>query len=327
MVYQSGGLIIVGIGKEESAAGTEASAVQGIAVESFSWNEEVAKEKKSVAQGQIEKQGGQEVMMKQCAPTIEMMCEAESLPFFLTALLGEVTPSTDDPEAGANTHTIDIKNDNQPQTYTIVAQEISGVKKAALYCMCSEVRIESTSDGRVRVKATFRGKFPVTSTLSISFATPTEFVPKNSTAKQAVNVAGLGAADDIDFESFAMILTRTVEPIPALGFDEPVAFMAGAIEAKGEVSLAFEDNTYRDQWSDNDSVALQLNLVSTNVIGATATKASLVLTLWKCKLDPFGKEYPIDGKLMQTFTYEVEKVLAADMIQAIVINNNAGTLY
>lgn len=251
-------------------------------------------------------------------------------PYFFGLALGSVSSSTDDPETGANTHTITVQNLNASMKTATLSVEQGAVETTQYTnCVCNTLNIE-VSDGYAGMTAELIGQFPGTDTVTESYTEETEFAYHQMTIKFGTSISNAGGQSATPIKSFSLNINNNVQVDEAFlsGANTITAggLVAGALEITGSYSLHFENTTELAKYKANTKNAAIVAFTGAN-IGATSTPESITMNIAKLVLTGAPVEYNIDGLLVLNQQFTVEYGATDNELEVVVVNGEDGTDY
>ncbi len=249
-----------------------------------------------------------------------------SIGHLLLLALGTVSTSSNDPEAGVNTHSFTVKNDSDPVS-TCASFGTAGELANVGYVpgsVLNNLDIEVVAEDYAKFAVALLGKFPVDSAAdAASISAENEWVANNLVCKLATNLAGLGAASNIKGKSFKLSINKNAEAQFLTGDLEPSSIVNKVLQVSGEIELLFESGTYYDIFAAGTKQAIRLELTGSQTIGSSSNP-KLTIDLAQAALEDWGHGGGNDDVRTQTFGFNAEYSISdAKMITAKLINTKA----
>jgi len=300
----------------ESTAGTEATTMLSVPVTMVNLNPKVESVKDDSAVGRREMPLSSAAAQKWAEPEIEGYVYDILFGYLLKAALGT------DTKTGAGdpyTHTYTVLNSNAATfpTMTIKTKDDTSVLMCT-GCVLSELTLTAQKGQFLKYKAKFVGKFPATDTETPSYTEEGRFLVSTGSLKLAANVAGLGAASAVSFDSCELSFNNNVIRSGINSDLSPERIMPGHFSMGGSVDAVFEDEVNWALFGAHTAQALRLALTS-QTAGRT-----LNVDITQARLEEWGKTSELQGEQRQSFIITPEYKLAeADMVEIALLNNRS----
>lgn len=231
---------------------------------------------------------------------IEAELSANSFGLILLATLGTTTPAG--PVDSAYTHTFTLQNDNAHDSLSIHVSDPNQDKHYEL-AMIDSLKIDVSLKDIVKFTATFLSKGSMTSSSTPAYVADYKFTHKYFTLKLASDTSGLNAATALSVLGFSITFEKNAELNQVLGTIQPEDIHNKRFNIKGEFTLKYTDETYKDLALAGTTRALRFDLTNTdNLIGA-ATCPQFRLDLSKVYLDGWEADRPLDDINVQKLTF------------------------
>lgn len=312
----------IGIGKE-TVRGTAVAPSFWLPKTDLTYDDKVNQAIDESSVGIIEDSTDARITETYAEGSMEGLIRDNSIGLLLLSVFGVEDYSADDPEAGVNTHTFTIGSDAQSQSLTVALKEPNSSKKFAL-AMIDTLEVKAVVNDFVKFTADFRSKAGASETYTPSYSTGNLFVAQHATFRTAADLAGLGAASDINIISCTLSIAKNVEDDHNLGSLSPSDILNKQVAIEGEIELLYKDTSFITALLSDTPKAMRLQLKNTDVtIGATSNP-TLTFELAKAKFSEVTTPFGNDDLVKQTVSfkgfYSLSDALA---IQAILINTNA----
>lgn len=317
---------VVGIGREEAAYKTESTQLVDMGVQSITVDVQKNTILNDQAYGRIEDVRDSRTGTKMAQVTLTGIVEASFWGQFLSAALGSLSTSADDPEAGANTHTFTVANNNQHPSYSITYED-DNQDMVCLGCRLSSLQTTVVAGEWVTYTATFMGNPPTDASESASFADDQLFSADQATVRLAA-VGGSFSGSGIPLTSLDLTVEKNADAHFAFGSVEPNNVINRQLTVTGTMTLLWDDETYFDLFDDHTLKAMEIAL-SAGTIPSTSTPYSTKFTLAQVHFDTWNNNAGNDDKVEQTVTFRAEykEEATASMIDAELINDQANSVY
>ncbi|HVN51080.1 MAG TPA: phage tail tube protein [Acidimicrobiales bacterium] len=200
----------------------------------------------------------------------------------LAGILGDVVTTG---ASAPYTHTIGIKNNGQPKSYTLT--DFYGVTQARQYAFqrFTELTLKYNADGLLTYSAKTIGA------ASTQVSAPTESYSALTAQPGWVVTASIAGASSLLYMSGEVALKRPATAIHvASGAQAPVAVFLGALEVTGKMSLIMPDDNELVRYLTNTQPAVVLSYTT----GASSTTEVLTVQMTKCAYTNAQKNYGKD---------------------------------
>jgi len=295
-----GKLAGVGIGKEVTA-GTAVTPTFWLPVAEKNANISAEYLNDESDYGIINKSVSGEVIYSKGEPNFKGMIFDKSFGLLMLAALGIVTTTADSPEAGVNTHVFTVDNDVDHPALTIAFKD-----KNQDYCIpyskMANLAINYIAKQFIGYEASFVGQKKETDSNTVAYTSENHFNSSMFSLKLAANVAGLGAASEIDVVDFKLNITKDITEHEALGHDEPAEIFNGGMEIGVEFEMLADNTTYQALFENGTAQAMEINLVNTGVTIGASSNPSLKIVLDKVNLEEMDYPYENEGLTRYKFT-------------------------
>lgn len=288
--------------------GVEASRGAGVAptylvpFDSLSIDDKITQARSVGALGRLEDSEEAFVTGLYSEGAIEGEIRDKSIGLFLYALMG--TLNTSGPTDSAYTHAFSIANSNSHQSLAFTIEDDNN-KDMYRLAMINSLELTAELDQVVKYSAEFMSKRSVPSTITIpDVVAENKFIRKSVRVKVASSIAGLSGASALRIKSLTLTISKNLVMDDNLGTAEPDDIHNQQLSVEGEITLNFEDNTWKNYFLQNTSRAMEIKLVDEDTVIGAATNPSL--TLQMPKVDFFGWEpdRPLDEIVKQTFSFK-----------------------
>lgn len=320
MAKISGRQVNVGIGIE-ATAGTAVSATVFPKWSELSLQGVVEKTMLKSARGIRNETSDSKIRRKYAKGSIGMVPNVKvAAPLFY---LGLGSLSTSGPTDSAYTHTITPQDANASmKTATVIIEEGGIQTERYANVVANSLNLEVTDD-YAKLTADLLGGFPDTSTLSESFAQPTEFAYSDYSAKFGTSFSDAAGNSATALRGFTLNINNNVLLDEAFlsGAVTPAAggFIAGNLQITGTYTLQFADTTELAKYKANTKNALIVSFTGA-LIGVSSVE-TLTIKLGKLILTNPPIEFNLDGLVMLKQEFTVEHDPTDGVIEVDVIND------
>lgn len=304
----------------ETTRGTPETIDYWIPVQSYGYDDKVAKIKNDSAMGRIEEFNAMDVTQLYGEGDFEGKIFADSVGAELVALFGQAPVTAQRATSGVYDHTYTLANNNAHKSLTI------GYKDAIAddsfpFAMIDSWALEVTTDDYVKRSISLVGKKSVAGSHTPSFTNEVEFIPSHVSFKMADNIAGLAGATATNITNFSMEVKKNAETLYVVGSNEPEDNVNKQFGVTGSIELYFENETIRTYVLSNIGKALRINMIDASVNLGSGHNPQLYFDLNQVKFEDFERGWDANDPLKQTINYEALFNLAdASMITARLTN-------
>jgi hypothetical protein len=266
------------------------------------------------AMGVVEKINDSEVVGKWVEGTLGGKVTDIGIGFPLLGFFGSV--STGAAVSGKYPHTFNVNQSSIPPAMTLAKSGPSGSKRHP-YLTFDSFELTAEKQGWVQFSSSVKARVGTTSTETVALTSgELEFTSKNIVLKTAANTAGLAASTAVDALSLKLNLERSSEAFFPLGGDDNPKFDRGAVEAKGEFVIRYNNTDLEDDYLNNVIKALSITLTN----GTT----SLAFTAGKVRFTELERSSDKDEIVTQTISFSCQLDTATSKtITAVLTNTRA----
>lgn len=248
----------MGIGKETSR-GVGVAAAYAIPKVNITVDDKANKARSAEQYGNISGNGAQAIVTSRFAEgALEGEINVDSFGLILLALFGSESVSTVN---AAQKHSFTLNNSNQHQSLSIHVDDPIGDMLFKL-SMIDSLEITVNQNDIVSFNVSFKCKRGVGDTYTASFAADKKFVGRDLVLKVAANVAALGAATALSVKEVKITISKNTEYDFVLGTLEPEDILNRHFTIQGQITLNYEDRTWRDYMCNGDYKAMGIQLLN-----------------------------------------------------------------
>lgn len=319
-----GRLVDVGIGRE-TQRGAGAEPVIHLPLTSLSFDDKVTKARSSGSLSKIEDSEEAFVTTQYAQGDMEGEIRGASFGYLLYAMLGSygVEGPTDD----AYTHTFTLSHSNQHQSLAMVVHEPNSTELYKLV-MLETLEIMAELDEIVKYSASFISKKAVSTGLSVPDAiVEPKFTKKHLQFRVADDIAGLTSATPISLKSLSVSIQKNTVIDDVLGTAEPEDILNHQLSIEGEITLNYEDETWKNYMKNNTNKAVEIRFVNTDETIGVSTNPTLTLRFPKVDFFDWEPDYSLDEIVTQTISFKASRDVAnnADAISSCILINEVPT--
>lgn len=244
------------------------------------------------------------LVMKDYEGNFKALIDVVNFPKVLMSVLGANATSVDDPEAGANSHELTRLDSNLLPLYTISTTDPTDGDLRYFGGSFNKLVLNYVKDDFLTYNADFRCLGRTGGTFSSGYdVSNSEFLPWSISIKKAANVAGLGAASQIEIGTLELSFDRANTAYHGIGKEllEASEMISQKLVLGGKFTALFSDTSYKE-WSQNDADYEAIEILITDnltTIGAS-TNPSIKIVYPKVSTRNWAKEQK-DDYTDQTF--------------------------
>lgn len=245
------------------------------------------------------------------------------------ATMGVASTATNaDASGNVYDHTINISNNIEGKTFTLVRQD--GLSTEAYAgCRFGEWQLTLDLDGYVTYTAAVYGRPAASTAATAAFVDEIEFVASHLNVKQAATAAGLGAAANIaTVDAFTLTCNPNIEQDNEAGNKAPAGFTSRGYELSFEITKRYTDRTFENAYKNGTATAWQLNIVNDDETIGTSARAGAVFTAPKCNITDWTRdESDLDNPINETFTGTIHYSAADQYALRAVFTNTLTSIF
>jgi|GEM_PF-4417620 len=221
----------------------------------------------------------------------------------LYSLFGGYASALHAGETLVHDHTFTENQSNQTQSVTLTRKDPNVTNQFAL-SMLKSLSLDVVAGDYVKFSSDWITQPSTTATVTPAFVQENNFIAKNATLKFATTVAGLGAATPVIVKDVKLNFDKKVNPYFVIGQNNPNDIFAEGFTLKGDMTLLYTDDTYKNYRFNNTPMAALLDIKNTAVTIGTTSSPELQLQLSQAYFTDWKPAYPVDGMVEQTVTFE-----------------------
>lgn len=310
----------VGIGKE-STPGTAVAPTHWVPAREKMPNITVEYASNDSDYGTIVKTVESEPVYSKGEPEIKGLIFDKIFGHMCLAALGSCSTSTDDPEAGVNTHTFSILNSEEHPSYTIAFKD-ANEDYCHPYSKLQELVITYKRKSLIEYSAKYVSQEKESDTNTVAYDTDEyHFNSGHVSFKLAATKAALSGASAINVEDLTFKINKEILEQDSLGNTTPVNIYNGGMDFEMEVELLMDNTTYQALYTAGTLQAAELKLENTDVTIGAATNPSITIQLNAVNFEGMDKPYKTEEivriKLKAKCHY---KLADAEAIEIVVVN-------
>jgi len=221
----------------------------------------------------------------------------------LYSLFGGYAVASHAGETLVKDHTFSESQSNQSQSVTLTRKDPNVTNQFAL-SMLKTLSLDVVAGDYVKFSSDWVTQPSTTATVTPAFIQENNFISKNATLKFATTVAGLGTATAVNVKDIKLNFDKKVNPYFVIGQNNPNEIFAEGFTVKGDMTLLYTDDTYKNYRFQNTPMAALLDLKNTAVTIGTSSNPEIQLQLSQAYFTEWKPAQPIDGMVEQSVTFE-----------------------
>lgn len=308
---------------KEATAGTIVLPTFWLPYNSISFDDKTTTVVEEGALGRIEDSDSRHITNKFGEGEVEFDLRDTETGLILTSLFGASPTTTGGPTYA---HTYALQNTNTHQSLSL-AYEDPNHAKIFPYGVINGLSISVEPEGIVTASASFMSR--ASRDWTASAITPSytslgnKFLHQHLIFKLAANTGALAAASNISLKGLTLNLTANSQLDNVTGTAEPEAVLNHQFAVEGEITLNFEDQTYRNYMLDGTYRAMEITL-------QRSATSSLQLQFPRVSFSEWEQDRSLNEIAAQTIQfkghYDAANGVAA-ISTAVLTNTNAGSSY
>jgi hypothetical protein len=253
---------------------------------------------------------------------------SQAIGLLINSMLGSVSTSDDDPEAGTYTHTLTLDDSVQHPSLTLVVVTPNKTE-AHRNVMLSSLEFTQELEDVLRFTASFSGKKAVGFSATTDYTADYKYSKQHAQFRVSGAVSGLSSASNLSFKDFSLTMNQNVAPDDALGTVEPEDFNNTNLAVEGSMTLNYTDDTWKNYQNETSYRALRAQWENTDVTIGSSTNPLLRFVMPRVDFYDWSPNYALDEIVSQELSYKASRDLEndQDMITVTLINDDDGTNY
>lgn len=319
-----GRLVDVGVNRETTRGGGAEPEIH-LPLTSLAFDDKVTKARSSGSLSKLEDSEEAFVTTQYSQGDMEGEIRSKSFGYLLWAMLG--TYSVEGPSDSAYTHTFTLSHSNQHQSLAFVVHD-SNTDDLYKLVMLETLEIMAELDEIVKYTASFISKRGTTTGLSVpAVVVESKFTKKHLQFRVADTIAGLTGATPISLKSLSISIQKNTAIDDVLGTAEPEDILNHQISVEGEITLNYEDETWKNYMKNNTSKAIEIRFVNTDDTIGASTNPTFTLRMPKVDFFDWEPDYSLDEIVTQTISFKGSRDVEnnADVISSCILINDVAT--
>lgn len=304
MTLYIGRKIMAGIAKEAVRGTAEAAAEFWLYPTNIPHEQKVETVEDNSAQGTMVNAQSTEVVKAWGEGGIEALITSEGIGLIMLCVIGDVNSATKQGETGVYTHTYELLEEAQHPSMTLFIDQPNGDTIFPMFTPQS-LGLTFESGKILDMKLPGMSKKSADGSLTPAFTEETKFRPQDVAIKIAADLAGLGAAAVVDnLKSLELTIEKNLESYEALGFVDPVDFLAKEFSVEGSIVVKYDNNDLQDLVFNTDYKALRITIENADVTIGSASHPSIVIDLAKVAFKEISTARGLGDVVEQTIKFK-----------------------
>ncbi len=313
-----GRLVNVGVARE-TERGVGVAPIYNLPRTEFSFDDKIVKARSISSLGKISDSDEAIMVSHYGEGDIGGELRDKTVGLFLYALLGTCTTTG----SGPYTHTFTIAHNNQHPTLTLVVDD-TNTKEMYKMCMINSLEVTAELESMVAYTANFMSKSGVTSGASIPAPVVENKWGKNHVqVRVAEDISGLDAAQKISLKSLTLTIEKNVTLDESLGTADPEDLVNRQISVSGEMTLNYEDDTWKGYMMNSTNRAMEVKLVDQSTTLDPSGNPTLTFRFPKVDFFDWEPDYSLDELTTQSVSFKASYDFAnsQEMVSSIALIN------
>lgn len=290
----------------ETTRGTKATTKVWMPKTSFDFDDKIETQEDEASLGSKIDISGIEVVKKYAEWSIEQKVWANSIGYFLNAILWNTTTEVVT-ASKVFSHLFKIKNDGNNPSLTIFTKEPNGDFSYPL-ALIESLTISAEVWNFITINVSFKSKVGETATHTATYWTDYQFKAKHSELKIADNEAWFTSAPLACIESFELAITKeNLELFCLNNWNEPADILDWKIGITWSLTAVFSDLDYKNKALNDKEFAIYFALkdTETKIAGVTWKNPSLEFIIPKTKITDYGRDKSNDSIVKVNLSWKV----------------------
>ncbi len=313
----------IGIGLE-SSRGVGVTPTVALGKVDFSMYDKTVDARLSESLGHIADSEDKFVQEKYAQGSLGGILGANSALYLMALAFGDITT----PGAAVDSvypWDVPVDNDNIHPSASLLVKDVNQSLLHKLV-MLEQLEIEIPNDDLVKYTAEFVAKRAVTSLASMpSYAEDYKFGKRLAKVSVADAIAGLTAASRLPLKNLKLTIKKNLLRDSQIGTVEPTDINNQQLSIEGELTLNYNDQTYKNYMLDGTKKAMRIHLSSEKLIGSTG-RGELIIDLSKVDFFSWEPDAKIDDIISQKINFKCNyDVATGKIVDSVTVNNALAT--
>jgi len=251
--------------------------------------------------GVLEDSDGRRVIKKWIEGDVEGNLHIDAIGYFLYNIFGSISSSW--VASGVYSHVFTLAQSIQHASLAIFAKDGGAQQKVFNNAMVGSLQIQAAMDGIVRFTASIMAKTEATNSDTPSYDTEYDFIGKDITVKMADTEAGLSGATAIKAKDLNITFDQGIISDYVFGSYNPDDIYNGKMSIEGEMTLNFEDTTYKDLYLADTNKYMQIQIAGTTDIGG-GNYPTITILLYKVRISDWDRSGGNDELVTQKVSFK-----------------------
>lgn len=297
-----GRFVELGVGKEASR-GVGVAPAFWLPKVSFNFDDKITKARSQAGIGKLADSDEAFIVNRFGQGELEMNLGDQSIGYFLYSLLGTLS-TTGPTDTSAYTHAFSVAETNTHQSLALTVKDSISTEQYKLV-MVNSLELNASLDELVRITVNFLSKKGNGySTVTPSYTNENRFTKNHISFKVADAVGNLAAASGISVKNVRLTVTQNVKTDDALNTAEPEDILNHQLSVEGEITLNYEDETWKNYFKTPTDRAVELALTNTDEVIGSSTRPSLTIQMPKVDFYNWEPNYALDEIVSQTLSFK-----------------------
>lgn len=302
-----GRLVDIGVARETSR-GTYVAPTFWLPHVAFSFDDKITQARSDAGLSRIEDSEEAFVISNYSQGDFEGEIRDKSFGLILYSLLGSV--STSGPTDSAYTHAFSLSNTNSHTSLSLTVHDPNTSEFYKLV-MLDSLEIKAELDEIVKFTASFMGKKGGgTTSASSAYVAENKFTKKHVQLRVASTIGGLSGAAVVSLKSLSVTFNKNVILDEVLGTAEPEDILNRQLSIEGELTLNYEDATWKQYMTTPTNRAMEIKFVNTDAIIGASTNPSLTMQFPKVDFFDWEPDYSNDDISTQKISFKASRDVA-----------------
>jgi hypothetical protein len=308
------------LAKETSRGGGPAANTKyGLPFDTFSFDDKVDEAVRGSGIGRIEMPEQAHVIGKYAEGDFEGELRDKSFGLLLLALYGSVSTSAP-AETSVYTHTFTVDNSAQHDSLSL---KVIDPNQTRLYklLMLNTLKINVTLDDVITFAANFISKVSSTSSGTITYTAENKYTRKHVSIRVADTTSALSSATDLSVKSMTINYNQNLVRDNVMGTISPEDILNQQMVIDGELTLNYEDQTWKDYMLDGTTKALRMRATNSDVTIGSTLHPYIDLQFDKVSFFDWAPDRGLDDIVSQTISFRANYDLTnSSQSQAVLVN-------
>jgi hypothetical protein len=311
----------VGLGRE-TTRGTARAVQKWLPTTELTFDEKTELARDEASFGVIENQQDADVVKRFAEGSISGIVDDDVVGLVLNSTFGTVVSTA---SGTAYTHTFNILQSAQHQSLTITASEPNAQTTSSLIfplAVIDSLELNFEVGAYPTYSASFMSNIGSSTTATVSYLAPDNFLPQQGVVRIATAYAGLASGTSYSVRTASISISKNVEDDHNIGSVAVTDRLNKQLQVSGTLELTYDSREFVSNLLNDVDRALRIQFTNTGKIVGAATNPSITFDLAKVKFTEVARTISNDDIVMQTVNFEGFYSLSdSRSIQAILVND------